>query len=411
MANYAAVLVLGHLSWAAAAGVACVVARLGLETVLRGQSATSVPPRAADLGVGAAEGGSRFLGAAGRVFLALLLAILAVWTVSTPVAEWDPKSIWFFHAKIIYFAGGLFGDSGWNDPDLRFAHPDYPKMLTILAAQAASLFGHWNDYVTKLALVIAQLAVVLGLAAAAQTRFVAALLVCAILIFHAPAYTTGYMDIYLAAFAAIAMLMLGRAVLGGEGRYLLPGVLACALLPCVKNEGYLAALIILSVMAGAMLLRRDRAPLLPLLERALPLLAAGFLPAVLWAATRRAWEVRSWPSFGADYWELFSMNLSGPALLAIADELGRHGKVLSGAFILAIACAWLRRVPPISLACAAVAIVYTMLLGLVYLGASNDIAGHLETSASRTALTIHTVLYCGVACALGELARRHCRRD
>ena len=50
------------------------------------------------------------------------------------VTHWDARSIWFFQAKIIYFAGALTSDSPWTT--LEFAHSEYPKLLPTLAARA-----------------------------------------------------------------------------------------------------------------------------------------------------------------------------------------------------------------------------------------------------------------------------------
>lgn len=42
----------------------------------------------------------------------VVLGLLAASTLLMPLTAWDARSIWFFHAKMIYFAGGVAKEGG-----------------------------------------------------------------------------------------------------------------------------------------------------------------------------------------------------------------------------------------------------------------------------------------------------------
>jgi hypothetical protein len=69
-----------------------------------------------------------------------------------PLREWDARSIWFFHAKMIYEANSIGLSAGWQHPSIIFSHPDYPKLLPALAAQVTYVMGFWNEYIPKTSL-------------------------------------------------------------------------------------------------------------------------------------------------------------------------------------------------------------------------------------------------------------------
>lgn len=69
-----------------------------------------------------------------------------------PLWAHDARSIWFFAAKIIYYAHGLGNASTWAFPDSYLYHFDYPKLIPIFAAQSALVAGFWNEYIPKLSL-------------------------------------------------------------------------------------------------------------------------------------------------------------------------------------------------------------------------------------------------------------------
>jgi hypothetical protein len=73
--------------------------------------------------------------------------------LSKPLSAWDARSIWFFHAKMIYTEGALSQAAGWSHPSVVFSHVDYPKLVPVLAAQVTYINGLWNEYLPKVALI------------------------------------------------------------------------------------------------------------------------------------------------------------------------------------------------------------------------------------------------------------------
>ena len=96
------------------------------------------------------------------VLLGLLALPLLLLSVLTPILAWDARSIWFFHARMIYVARGLSEMTGLQYPTVGFSHPDYPEFLPALAANLAFVRGFWNEYLPKAAVFFGFLPVILG---------------------------------------------------------------------------------------------------------------------------------------------------------------------------------------------------------------------------------------------------------
>jgi len=79
-----------------------------------------------------------------KIFFILILLI----SLGTPTFEWDPRSIWLFHAKRIFYDNSLFSIADNYAP---FSHNDYPNLVPALASSFATLIGHWNEVFPKIA--------------------------------------------------------------------------------------------------------------------------------------------------------------------------------------------------------------------------------------------------------------------
>src|SRR5262245_48515143 len=96
----------------------------------------------------------RVSSAAAITAIVLLFVAYYFRILSEPLSVWDARSIWFFHAKMIWVHGGLSQHGGWNHASLAFSHPDYPKLVPALAAELAWLQGHWNEFGPKASLLV-----------------------------------------------------------------------------------------------------------------------------------------------------------------------------------------------------------------------------------------------------------------
>ena len=82
--------------------------------------------------------------AAWVLLAALLFPDLALLVHRTPVVENDARSIWMFHGKALYVAGGVDA-SFFTDPMYAWSSPDYPLLVPAQAAWSSLLLGRWSD--------------------------------------------------------------------------------------------------------------------------------------------------------------------------------------------------------------------------------------------------------------------------
>lgn len=78
--------------------------------------------------------------------LLLLYPNVLVWILHRPVVDWDARSIWFFHARVLFVDGGL-DPSVFTDPV--YLHSAYPLLLSVQGSWLALLQGGWDDVTVK----------------------------------------------------------------------------------------------------------------------------------------------------------------------------------------------------------------------------------------------------------------------
>jgi len=81
-----------------------------------------------------------------------LASVVAI--VLDPLSDWDARSVWFFHGKMIFFSGGITRTTGLGLNIGYDDHPEYPMLVPGLAAQVAQVVGFWNEYLPKFSLVL-----------------------------------------------------------------------------------------------------------------------------------------------------------------------------------------------------------------------------------------------------------------
>ena len=86
-----------------------------------------------------------------KIFFLVIIFISLGTTIGDglyPAAGWDPRSIWFFHAKRIFYDQSIFSVS---DNYAIFSHNEYPNLAPAFASSLALVVGHWNEVFPKLA--------------------------------------------------------------------------------------------------------------------------------------------------------------------------------------------------------------------------------------------------------------------
>lgn len=186
-------------------------------------------------------------------FITLVIFVLYYFTIlSKPLEWWDARSIWFFHAKMIWSADTINLNAGWHHPSI--PHPDYPKLVPVLTAEIASLRGYWNEYFPKLSLFLLLIPPVCWIMSFYRRHISFLFLVLFVPFGLRQWLWNGSMDGYLSLYTAAAMLLAGRYVLKRNPLDLISAAACLALMTNVKNEGLLIALIGIVCLTAALLL-------------------------------------------------------------------------------------------------------------------------------------------------------------
>lgn len=323
-------------------------------------------------------------------YRALVLGLLAfpifLRIVGEPVIDWDARSIWFFHAKILFHDGRLLAHA-WTKPELLFAHPNYPKLVPLLAAQCATLVGYWNDFWPKLSLLTLLGLTQVGVYALPVPTWLA-VPVSALLVYgNDRLMWSGYMDGYLAIFAFLGVTFLTLFVHERHAKWLAPALAALAVTMQLKEEGVMLTAIALAI--AVLMLASRRA----LGEAARKLAAPSLVPFLAWGAwiafrtshhltnyfARHFERGRVLARFvQPEFWrEVFSyylfdtpLRVALPALagyLLLRKALGRRS-------------AWREGYLPL-----AVFVLYTGFLVFTFLATPFDVPGHLSVAMDRLA--------------------------
>ena len=406
--------------------------RIGLGMLAYTSAITAVLPLRLGFWVGAMGAGLGLLLAARRLrrrplvcqvsplalaWLGLALALIFTLSMMLPMdVLWanDARSVWFFHAKIIYFANGLRADSGWSEPAIRFSHPYYPKLVPILAATEMLRFGYWNEYLPKLALASPLACYVLALFAGTRGRASASALgvtVVALLATGALLHD-GYVDAYTALPAAGALWALLRWLSGGHRRDAEHALVLVGLAMSTKEEGRLFALALGVGLSPFFLVRRVRSAAWRFLwsRASLPIFALALAPALLWSMRAGGFGVHNYLELNLSTKIRALHRLRTGALASIMRALidpASHWfdaatSAVSGLAAVAGVAKLLgillsRRLRLVTLVCISTGLVYFAELCAVYLMTPYDFGWQLGSSADR-------VMLVAFMCLLGVLA-------
>lgn len=330
------------------------------------------------------------------LLIAFILLVYACPILLQPLQEWDARSIWFFHAKMIYFNTGLNVHGEWANPVIAFSQVDYPKLLPLLAGQFTSLAGYWNEYLPKAAMLVLLMPVVLGIATLGE-RFDLGFvyLLFAFLLSPGILLWNGYADGYLAAYGGMALLFLARWLEAHDPVDCTVGILFVGLAVNLKNEG---ALLAISV-AGALLIYKLAIPAcwrvsdLRRIDRSgWTLMSIPLVGSAAWLIRKRQWGLVNELQLGGDSLSYFQRHLDEGGLWMIVQAMLVQGYLAAAATLLLLTV-WLALRVRLHMQFwiwfpAFVAAIYTGGLCAVYMATPRDLGWHLSTSADRTMLLV-----------------------
>jgi hypothetical protein len=191
--------------------------------------------------------------------IGIILYCICLYIVfNEPLYGWDARSIWFFHAKMIFFNASVNAGGNWSLPSIGFSHPDYPALIPILAAQIAFVAGYWNEYLPKLSLVALFIPVILCLISILSSKWWHIFLIFIPLLFTQEWLSNGYMDGYLALNIGLATFFWGRWLDERNRTDLMSGIIFVGVVLNLKNEGMLYSLIILFLISFFLLVKKNK---------------------------------------------------------------------------------------------------------------------------------------------------------
>ncbi len=218
--------------------------------------------------------------------------------LSSPIEQWDARSMWFFHAKMIWADGALRQHGGWNHPSVAFSNPDYPKLIPSIAAQLAYLKGYWNEFLPKGSLFVMLAPVMLWIFTFRKAGVSFLLLTLSFFLSLGYWFWNAYMDWYLAMYSGVALLSFGRYFSKGRATDLYSGACALGIAASIKYEGQLfvlswaVAVLVLGFFYREVsvwqLMRRVRTD-----YTFLVMLLLAITPTLIWALDKRAWGLGS----------------------------------------------------------------------------------------------------------------------
>lgn len=320
-----------------------------------------------------------------------------------PLEAWDARSIWFFHAKMIYTAGSAGLSAGWQHPSVIFSHTDYPNLVPGMAAQVACIVGYWNEYIPKISLFYSLVPIVMWLFTFARKSFSFGIL---ILLFPFSIYQlmwNGYMDGYLALYVSLAFLLLGRYIQRNSFIDLISNITCLAILPYFKNEGQLVALagILSIVMTDIIIKKSGRAGIKTVVWGREKVVAAAILiaPFILWGFYKLKYGLTNDLQIGtAQSITRIIERINDNSYSIILDSTYTQIEAAFMLFGLLYFSTILQKryVPTAVIPALSTAVVCYIGMALIYLLTPNDLHWHINSSVDRTMLPISGCIF--VAC-------------
>ena len=329
-----------------------------------------------------------------------------------PLLGWDARSIWFFHAKMIYVAGSIGRSAGWQHPLIGFSHPDYPNLIPALAAQITNMLGFWNEYIPKISLLFMLIPAVVWLFTFARRSFSFVILLLLIPFSFAPGIWNGYMDGYFALYFSIAMLLFGRYINYSRPIDLISSFCCLIAVFYIKNEGALAILTGFCSMILTYSLVKDKPDsskqefLMKWKYYLVGLLA--LIPLLLWGLYKQQWNLSNDLEIGTiqSFLRIISRLTDGSLRLIFQNVFGEiESAILLLGLLYFASVAQNESLTNESFPALIAAGIYIMGMIFIYLQTPKDLVWHLNTSIERIMLLVNGCIFVGCYFILNKLER------
>lgn len=316
-----------------------------------------------------------------------------------PLQDWDSRSIWFFHAKMIYIAGSVGLAAGWQHTSVLFSHVDYPMLVPVMAAQVAYLNGFWNEFLPKISIIFLFLPAILWLFSFARAS-ISFLFLVLIFPFSLQLWMwNGYLDGYLAMFFGMALLLFYRFHNRLSLYDLYGSLLILIFILYFKNEGILAFLAgFLSISIYCFWIFRKKTINLfleILLKKKAVYFILLFLPFITWFVYRQLWGLQNDLHIAtAESFVRISERLGNGSLITIIENSIPYlyiSIIIVSYLIFALWFSNRLSIKKVSLFIIA-GVIYLSGMITIYLLSPNEINWYLNTSIERTMLSVNACL-------------------
>ena len=314
-------------------------------------------------------------------FLKIFFLFIIFICLGTPTFDWDPRSIWLFHAKRIFYDQSIFSVM---DNYAGFSNNDYPNLAPAFASSLASLVGHWNEVFPKLSFALMFLPpLILTYVFLKDTQY---LIFLSIVFFTIGKYlfngwADGLVAVYfcLSAFLMYLLIVSNNNFFNKKILFYLIAFCFFVTLTLIKNEGIALLFILFATTFFIKLykgeLRKDISKLV--------FLSISFLPIILWKLFCYSNEIGDYKYYNAD------MLLN---LLPRLDDLNNYKLILyflllNEKFLFSLLffliSFWINRNKELLGFVSIVTISYIFILLFLYLATPDDLYFHLNSSAAR----------------------------
>ena len=308
-------------------------------------------------------------------------------TICTGTEAWDARSIWLFHAKRIFFDGGLYAQLEEYAP----IHNDYPVLFPAFAATLAKAVGHWNEALPKSAAIFLLIPPLLVILRAFANPMLFLLFTMGLIKICKDFLFNGYIDAILAIYTCALIFLLIPGVFEilespkkNKIIYSILVFLFLTVLPLLKNEGLV---ILLCISVASLLFNSSLSKKIYTLSLSVALLFFFFswklplidaqmrndlaIPGTLTRILKRLGDFDSFyliiSSLTHDVWICLMIMLT-----AVFISKKSSSKI---------------KIPAVFL------LLYLSALLAVYFSTPYDLSWHLGTSLDRTLMTINVVMF------------------
>ena len=315
--------------------------------------------------------------------------------LAEPLADWDARSIWFFHAKMIFSSGTIGESAGWTHASVGFSHPDYPKLVPALAGQINYIVGFWNEFLPKISILILFIPTTIWIMTFAKNSLSFLFLVITIPLGFYPWIWNGYMDGLLAVYVSIALLLMGRYFHKSQKFDLISVFLILFVIINLKNEGILASIAIIFTFLIIHIIMIKIGPLkdyFSITKRYFLFSLISLLPFFIWNFYKSQWGLTNDLEIGLSQTiqNIFNRLQDGSYITILSRSFSEMSSWLLILGLLLITSVIRSKTPDkaVFFSLLSTLIIFIGIFS-VYLFTPNDLVWHLDTSISRTMLPIN----------------------